>query len=112
MLSESTRERFEERLQIVDGKIINKEDNVRGGLYMLGVGMAGMVFGALTKSDSHLFSGLIVSGGSLLFRFVNRQVLMSYEEEQDLLRFVLENPEKVIEKKHDENFKGGKHFKK
>ena len=111
MMSESTRKMIEERLQFVDGKISNKEDNIRGGLYMLSVGMAGMVFGVVIKSDSSVLSGFLVSSGSLLFEIINRQALMSYEEEQDLLRFALENPEKVIEKDCDKMSKGDKHFK-
>ena len=39
---------------------------------MLGVGMAGITYGVLTKSDSSLMSGMLLSSGSLIFRAFNR----------------------------------------
>ena len=55
-MSERGKAYIEENLKIIDKKIRNKEDNVRGGLYMLGVGLVGIAYGALTKSDSSLFA--------------------------------------------------------
>ena len=108
-MSERGKAYIEENLKIIDKKIRNKEDNVRGGLYMLGVGLVGIAYGALTKSDSSLFSGMIVSSGSLIFRAMNSISLEKLRMEQYTYRYALHY------NNYDEYYsdeKGGKHFKK
>ena len=108
-MKEQTRRYILESLEVIDDKIDKKEDNVRGGLYMFGVGMAGMVYGILTKSDSSLMSGMLLSGGSLIFRAINRISLESLRVEQYSYRYALRYND--VDEYHFGK-KGGKHFKK
>ena len=112
-MKEQTRRYILESLEIIDDKIEKKEDNVRGGLYMFGVGMAGMVYGILTKSDSSLMSGMLLSGGSLIFRAINRISLESLRVEQYSYRYALkhDNVNEYHSESNDSNHYKGKHFK-
>lgn len=100
---------LEDSLKSVNRKIQNKEDNVRGGLCMLGVGLAGIAYGVLTQSDSSIMSGMVVSSGSLLFRTINRISLDRLRIEQYVYMYALRH-NNVDEYHFEEN--GGKHFKK
>ncbi len=108
-MKEETRIRMEKYLKVVDDKIQNKEDNVRGGLYMSVVGIMGATYGVLTKSDSAFISGIIVSSGGLIFRVINNIFLDRLTFEKYSLKYALKN-DNVNEYYSDR--KGGKHFKK
>ena len=107
-MTEQTRKYIEQNLKEVNQKIDKKQDNVRGGLYMCGVGLAGMTYGVLTKSDSSLISGMIVGSGSLLFRMINKVFLNRLRFEQYAYRYALRHDN--VNEYHSED-KGGKHFK-
>ena len=107
-MTEQTRKYIEQSLKEVNQKIDKKQDNVRGGLYMFGVGLAGMAYGVLTKSDSSLISGMIVGSGSLLFRMINKVFLNRLRFEQYAYRYAWRHDN--VNEYHSED-KGGKHFK-
>lgn len=98
-----------DRLKAIDKKIMNKEDNVRGGFYMFGVGIAGIMYGVLSKSDSSIISGMAVSSGSLIFRAINNISLNRLRLEQSTYRYILMNNSNDEYSKKDGC---GKHFKK
>ena len=112
-MTEQTRKYIEQSLEEVNQKIEKKQDNVRGGLYMFGVGLAGMTYGVLTKSDSSLISGMIVGSGSLIFRAINRISLESLRVEQYSYRYALkhDNVNEYHSESNDSNHYRGKHFK-
>lgn len=87
----------------IDKKIMNKEDNVRGSICALGVGVLGTVYGVLSKSESHAFSGLIVSGGSFLCWAINSRTLNKLEIKKHVYSLVL----RVMDDDYE-----GKHFRK
>ena len=101
-MTEQTRKYIEQSLEEVNQKIEKKQDNVRG------VGLAGMTYGVLTKSDSSLISGMIVGSGSLLFRMINKVFLNRLRFEQYAYRYALRHDN--VNEYHSED-KGGKHFK-
>ena len=112
-MTEQTRKYIEQSLEEVNQKIEKKQDNVRGGLYMFGVGLAGMTYGVLTKSDSSLISGMIVGSGSLLFRMINKVFLNRLRFEQYAYRYALRHDnvnEYHFESSEETQYKG-KHFK-
>lgn len=107
-MTEQTRKSVLKTLEIIERKMDIKEDNVRGGLYMFGVGVAGMAYGVLSKSDSSLISGLIVSSGSLLFRAINNMSLNNLRVQQYLYRYALKYDN--VDEYHSDG-KDGKQFK-
>lgn len=108
-MEKQTRNGIEQMLEEVNEKIMKREDNVRGSLYMFGVGFVGMVYGVLTKSDSSLMSGMVVSSGSLIFKVINSLSLKSLRYKQYSYRYALK-----YDNVNEQYFKskGGKHFKK
>ena len=100
---------IEQMLEDVNEKIVKKESNARGSLYMFGVGLAGIAYGVLTKSDSSLMSGMVVSSGSLIFKVINSLSLKSLRYKQYSYRYALK-----YDNVNEQYFKskGGKHFKK
>ncbi len=112
-MTEQTRKYIEQSLEEVNQKIEKKEDRVQGGLYMFGVGLAGMAYGVLTKSDSSLMSGMIVGSGSLLFRMINKMFLDKLRFKQYAYRYALKHDnmnEYHFESSEETQYKG-KHFK-
>ena len=108
-MKKETRNGIEQLLENVNEKIVKKEDNVRGSLYMLGVGLVGMTYGVLTKSDSSVMSGIVVSSGSLIFRAINSLALKDLRYKQYSYRYALRYDN--VDEYHFES-KDGKHFKK
>lgn len=108
-MEEETKNQIEKELKIIDNKIQNKEDNIRGGLYMFAVGIIGAAYGVLSKSDSALMSGIVVSGGSLIFHIINEISLDKLAFEKYSLKYALEYNN--VNEYHSDR-KGGKHFKK
>lgn len=98
---------IEQMLEDVNEKIVKKESNARGSLYMFGVGLAGIAYGVLTKSDSSLMSGIVVSSGSLIFRAINGLSLKGLRYRQYSYIYALR-----YDNVDEHHFEGGKHFKK
>ena len=107
-MREEAKNRISETIDYIDLKIGNKEDNVRGSIYMLGVGLAGTIYGALAHSDSSLISGMIVSSGSLIFRAINQMLLNKLRVEKFVFEYALRH-DGIVEYNDDEY--DGKHFK-
>lgn len=108
-MRDETKNFLETSLKAVNKKIQNKEDNIQGGLYMLGVGIAGMAYGILSKSESSFISGMVVCSGSVLFRVINVLSLDRLKYTQYSLKYALKH-DNVIEYFEDDY--EGKHFKK
>ena len=110
-MREETKRILENHLQEVNEKILKNEEHIMGGLYACGVGALGMIYGVLSKNDSSFISGMIVSSGSLLFRFFYQRQNNYLKDAQYNLRYALKHPESVIEYSSDRKYQG-KHFKK
>ncbi len=108
-MREDTRNFLEDRLIVIDNKMINKKDNVRGGLYIFGVGILGALNGTISGSFNAYISGMIVATGGILFRAINKRALEKLSWEKYSIKYALRY-DNVIEY-HSSN-KGGKHFKK
>lgn len=114
-MREDTRKKLEERLDLINGEIAIKEDKVYKWRAVWVTGLIGMGVGCLSLHDGRIIAGAIISTGGLLFKAINNMYLSNFKVEKGVLEYGLAHPENVIEydfDKRDNNYKGGKHFKK
>ncbi len=93
MINEELKSKAENILKKYERIRMNKEDNVRGGMYITLVGFAGTMAGITIQSKSHIMAGLIVQTSGLLFQTFNNKKLEKITKSEEKLRYVLDNAE-------------------
>lgn len=122
MINEELKTKAENTLKKYERIKMNKEDNVKGGMYVIFVGFAGTIAGITLQSRSHMMAGLVVQTGGLLFQMFNNNKLKMVIENEEKLRYALDSNEKfdvyedekgdIIASDNISDKSKGKHFKK
>lgn len=123
MINDEMKQKLENNLNEYKKQMINRENNIQGGKYIIFVGFAGSIAGIAIQSHNHMMAGLIVEAGGLLFQLLSKNKLEKIKSKEESLEYILENHENfeffeneegIIEiySKNNKKKSHGKHFKK
>ena len=96
-MREQTKKKLEERVKLLDDKIIKKEMQVSNWNAFHLTGLVGFSYGMFSLDKSRIIAGCIVSVGGLVFKTINAFRLADYEEERDALEYGLKHPDSIME---------------